>query len=131
MKHKAMIIFNSGDIKFFNLRNPNTKFKLRYKVDNEFKNFYYLYKKDKVFNAKLGILSKKFSISIYKHNIPEPVSFDFKQPKIDSTEIASLIDSDLFRMFVASSKKKMFEGNTLMILGIAGILVLGLIILFG
>lgn len=129
MKHTMYILMKDYSIIRRTVKNPSDKFELIYKIDGENESFSYNFDRTKVYSMKKFI--GRARISFYECGTMEPLDPKFIS---DIQAIKALNDigsSKLIKELIASSKNKGMEMSMTMVLGLAGILALVLVVIFG
>lgn len=128
MRDKAVILFSNNTSIEKRLHNPSGKFKLRYKINGEAQDFYYIYDRNKSYINKSGLFRKR--LIFYEHDKMNPLDPQFKTNENSTKIISEIISTGLFKK-LGDSTKNMFQQNiTTIVLGVCGIAGLVAIILF-
>ena len=130
MRIEACIFFDDNTSLRIKLNRPTKQYNLKYKINNETNTFPFKFKRENLILEKhLFFFNKK--VIYYKHGNPEPLDTSFINEAYNSEELNIFLESQLLREISDSTKNKKLEFSLGLVLGLAGILALVLIAIFG
>lgn len=130
MKDYAVILFKNNTAIKKRIKNPQKNFEVSYVVDGNKTSCKYEY--DRESSIKIPVFLKlRQRMSFYEEGNPKPLSPDFKSPPVDMKLINAMVNSDLVSSLVNTTKDKARQMSLTIVLGIAGIIGLVLIVIFG
>lgn len=129
MKLNIWILQKDNSIIKKKINNFSEKFEVTYIVDGQNETFPYKFNNKKIFKVKT-ILGFR-NICFYEHASMDPLNASFNSNANDIQEIYNLSESKLIKSLVDSAKNKIKELGLGLVLGLAGILALVIIVVFG
>lgn len=121
MKLEACINFDDYSTLRIPLKRPTKRLKLKYAVNGKKKQtFPYHFERDKLFLEKRFLWLKK-KVIYYKHGNPGPLDATKNAELLDSEELKTIIETDLFAKMTESTKDRKMEMSIGLILGICAI----------